>query len=106
MNLEISSQSRQYVKVPVAAKLAGAAVNPTGDTVQMAFPFTGADPATWYAAAWETDSTSSPATYLARTTVGPGGTAVLAVGTYDVWVKVTDSPEVPVMRSTVGLKVF
>lgn len=106
MALEISSLSRQYVKVPVAAKLAGAVVNPTADVVTMAFPVHGSDPATWLAATWETDATSTPATYLARCNVGPGGTVTLAAGTYDVWVKVTDSPEIPALRSPVTLKVF
>jgi hypothetical protein len=72
----------------------------------MAFPIPGVPPTTWYNAAWETDSSASVPTYLARTTVGPGGTAVLAVGTYEMWVKVTDNPEIPVLRSPVGLKVF
>ena len=106
MHLSISAQSLQYVKVPVAAKLAGVVVNPTGDVVQLAFPSAGAPPATWFSGAWETDSSSSSPVYLARTTVGPGGPAVLALGTYDIWVKVTDNPEIPALRSVVRLKIF
>jgi hypothetical protein len=106
MDLEISASSLQYVKVPVAAKLAGAVVNPTGDVVALAFPTPGAPPITWYTGAWETDSSASTPVYLARTTVGPGGTAVLAVGSYEIWVKVTDNPEIPVLRSAVRLKIF
>lgn len=106
MEIEISSLSLQYVKVPVAATLAGVAVNPTGDTVQMAFPTPAVPPSNWYAATWETDATASVPVYLARTTVGPGGTAVLAPGMYEIWVKVTDNPEIPVLRSVVRLEVF
>jgi hypothetical protein len=107
VDIEISAQSRQYVKVPVTAKLAGAVVNPTSDVVQMAFALMGgAAPGTWSSAAWETDSSTSPATYLARIMVGPGGTVALTAGIYDVWVKVTDSPEIPVLRSATRLKVI
>lgn len=106
MELEISSLSLQYVKVPVTATLAGVAVNPTADVVQMAFPTPGTPPVTWYTAAWETDSTASVPVYLARTTIGPGGTAALAPGTYEIWVKVTDNPEIPVLRSLARLEVF
>lgn len=106
MPLEISALSRQYVKVPVAVRLAGAAVNPTTDTVQIAFPPVGTAPQTWINAAWEIDSSASSPVYLARCTVGPGGAVTLTPGPYDIYVKVTDSPEIPVVRSPVYLHVF
>lgn len=98
--LTISSLSKEYIRVPVFATEAGAVVNPTGDTVTMAFTTSGADPVggDYKTASWEADATAVPAIYYARCVVGPGGAAVLTAGRYTVWVKLTDSPEVPVKR--------
>jgi hypothetical protein len=75
---------------------APAGVNPTGDTVQMAFlavpPPTQPTSLQWNTAAWQ--STSTP--YIALCLVGPGGTIQLTAGQWYVWVKITASPEVPV----------
>lgn len=89
--------SLEYVRIPVSAKTSGVAVNPTSDSVLMAFPLEGVDPIVgdWKTATWETDASTSPSTYFARCLVGPAGTITLAVGVYDVWVKITDSPEIP-----------
>lgn len=94
--MQLSVLSTEYVRVPIAATSSGATVDPTGDTVQMAFPVHGVDPvnADWKAASWETDATITPHAYYARCLVGPSQ-VVLAAGTYDVWVKVTDNPEIP-----------
>jgi hypothetical protein len=92
-----SALTLEYVLVPVSATALGAPVNVTRDTVKMAFPATGVAPQSgdWKAADWETEP-SYPKTYLARCLVGPGGAVTLtAATTYDVWVKVSDSPEVP-----------
>lgn len=99
--LVISSLSKEYVRVRVFAKNAGAAVNPTADVVEMAFKSDGTEPSTpdWKTAAWETDATTDPDTYYARCLVGPGGTVTLTDGSYDVWVRVTDSPEIPVKKA-------
>ncbi len=98
--LRISVQSTEYVRIPVSARSSGVWVNPTSDVVAMALPYRGVAPVSgdWKTASWETDSTQSPATYYARLLVGPGGTAYQA-GTYDVYVKVTDTPEIPVLLS-------
>lgn len=95
--MKISSLSREYVRCPISATEAGVTVNPSVDTVVMAFTLDGAEPAAadWKAATWETAGT----TYYARCLVGPGGTVVLPDGVYTVWVKVTDNPEVPVLRA-------
>jgi hypothetical protein len=90
-----SALSKEYVRVPVAAAENGIAVNPTTDTVQMAFPTHNAAITTWYSATWE----SAGSTYYARTIVGPGGSVALTAGRYDVWVKVTDSPEIPARKA-------
>lgn len=98
---EISTASLEYVRVPVSATASGAAVNPTSGTVQMAFIDGTSAPASgdWKTASWETDSGTEPDTYYARCLVGTGGAVTLTAATYSVWVKVTDSPEVPVRRA-------
>jgi hypothetical protein len=92
--------SLEYVRVPVAARSSGLAVNPTADAVAMAFTAAGVNPTSgdWQTGSWETDSTTTPATYFARCLVGPGGTFVPVVTTYDVWLKVTDAPEIPARK--------
>jgi hypothetical protein len=105
--LVIPVGSLEYVRVPVYATSSGAQVNPTGDVVQMAFlPGSQApESGDWKTASWDTDATTTPTTYRARCLVGPAGTVTLTRGTYTVWVKITDSPEVPV-RAVGSLKVI
>lgn len=95
MSQTIASASLQYVRAPVAATVNGAAFNPTVDTVQMAFTSTFREPvlADFNAGSWET----AGSTYYARCLVGPGGAVALAAGVWFVWVKITDSPEIPVL---------
>jgi len=97
--LRISSQSKEYVRIPISAYEAGSLVDPTSDAIEMAFT-TGADPVAndWKTASWETDSSTTPTTYYARLAVGPGGSVTLTVGFYTVWVRVTDNPEIPVIE--------
>ena len=92
MNKQLAS-SLQYIPIIVTC-LGG---NPTTDTVQMAFTATGVDPqpADWQTASWDTSATLGPNQYLAQCLVGPGGTVALTNGTYQIWVKVTDNPEIP-----------
>jgi hypothetical protein len=91
----LSSLSTQYVIVPVYTSMP--ATNPTSDTVQFAFPLTGAQPTTWYAAAWQANQTTEP--YLCQLLVGPAGGAVAFQSgfTYDMYVQITASPEIPVI---------
>lgn len=98
---EISASSLEYVRVPVYAKASGAVVDPTGNTVKLAFMSTTAAPGVsdLKTASWETDTTTNPDTYYARCLVGSGGAVTLTAGTYHVWVKVTDSPETPLKRA-------
>ena len=92
----IYALSTEYVRLQVAATVGGSTYNPTADTVQFAFPTSGVQPTTWYSGSWETIN----GLYYARCLVGPtGGVTTLTAGTtYDVWVKITDSPEVPVRK--------
>lgn len=91
----ISSLSLERVKVPVTATVNGAAYNPTGGTVVMAFKRPKDTPAAgdWRTASWETISGK----HHARALVGPGGVVELTTGRWNVWVKISDDPEVPVI---------
>lgn len=95
----IDALSTDYIQALVKASVKGQAVNPTGDTVQMAFVAVGAKPGT---GDWKTGSWDSPAPglYLAQCLVGPnGGTITLTANiTYDVYVKIYDNPETPVIN--------
>ena len=96
--VRISSSSREYVLVDIAATVAGVVQDPTGDTVEFAAVTPGSEPSSWTAGSWETDTTTDPDTYAARILIsgtGGGGTLALADGTYDLWVRITDSPERP-----------
>ena len=92
--ISLSVLSTEYVRVPIAATVNNAPYNPTNDVVQFAFT-TGGDPVAgdWHAGVW--DSGNAP--YVAQCLVGPGGVA-LTVGTWVIWVKITDNPEIPVRQ--------
>jgi hypothetical protein len=106
--VRISSLDLQYVPAEVVLRDSGLVVNVSGDTVQMAFPVAEVAPAggDWKAATWETDATATPTRYLARCLVGPAGTVTLAAGLFDVWVKVTHSPELAVLKTDEKLEVY
>lgn len=97
--LVVSKSSLTYVKAKISATVAGAVVDPTSDTVQMALMAGSGSPAgsDLKAATWETDTSTSPATYRARVLVGPAGTIVPTAGTYMLWVQITDNPEIPLI---------
>lgn len=92
MTLAISSLSKEYIKAPVTAD-----VDPTDSAVAFAFTDIGAEPADddWTAGEW-VDGETSP--YIARILVGPGGDIELDDGRYWCWLRITDSPEIPVER--------
>lgn len=90
----ISSLSKEYVLVPVSAKEAGAPIDPTTSPVEMAFAAADADPDDWHEAEWETAGSK----HYARCLVGPGEVEI-EKGLWQVWVRVTDNPETPVMRA-------
>lgn len=105
----IAAVSLEYVNVNWTAECAGLMIDPTGQTagqpqlpVQFAFPVSSgnllrpAEPVTWFNAVWLLNTTSVG--FIAQCLAGPGGTiTTLTAGTtYDVWSKVTSSPEIPV----------
>lgn len=104
----IAAISLEEINVTWESGLAGTSTDPTGQApgqaalpVQMAFPVSSgnasapAGPATWYAATWLLGGTSTG--YVAQCLVGPGGGVVtLTAGlSYDVWSKVSGTPEIP-----------
>lgn len=91
MSLRIPSTSLEYVLVPVTVD--GATPNP-GLTVEMAIIADGTEePASgdWKTAAWDSGR--------ARLLVGTGGDIALTNGNYEIWVRITSSPEVPIRRA-------
>lgn len=105
MSVTISTLSTVYVKSRIMATKNGSVYNPTSDVIEVAFKGLGASPAApdWHAAAWETAGTG---VYYARLLVGPTGGLVLAAGTYRMWVRVTDSPEVPVIEVPGTVRIY
>lgn len=100
--MRISALDLQYIPAEIIVCDNGLVPNLSSDTVQMAFPVAEVAPAggDWKTASWETDATATPTRYLARCLVGPSGTVTLAAGVYDVWVKITHSPEIAVIQAT------
>ena len=98
--MKISSLSVEYLHVDIECS-----VNPTSDTVSFAFMNTTGAPTVsdWVSGSWDNTITSSP--YRAKCLIGTGG-KVLATGSYIIWVKVTDSPEIPVRKLSDTLVVF
>ncbi len=96
----VSSLSTQYVLVPVRAYSAGLPYNPTSLEVQMAFLVSGKPGLSdWNAASWVSASAVN-GVYYAQCLVGAqNGGADLPIATYDIWLQVTASPEVPVLIS-------
>lgn len=89
------ADSTEYVKVPLPTVPAG--VDLTLDSFQMAFAATKdsivAAP-DWHTAIWD------PVAQVVELLVGPGaGGVVITPGSYVVLLKVTDSPEIPVIAA-------
>ncbi len=94
--MTISVLSREYICVEVEAGLNGVSSDPTADTVQLALMVSGSPSSgDWKTGSWET----SLGKYYARLEVGPGSTVgAKTAGKYDLWIKITDSPEAPVRK--------
>ncbi len=105
MDLKLSVLTDEFIRVPVEAQEAGAAVNPTTATVSFAFKTTGlpADPGDFTNGEWETAGTA----YFGRIRVGgvgTGATKELAVGTYTIWIKIAGATEQPIRQvGTLGM---
>jgi hypothetical protein len=100
VQIGMSHLSTQYVLVPISVTIAGEAYNPTADTAQMAFMPTATQvpqSADWQTASWITDTSNILYPYSVQCLVGPLGTINLGIGNYVLYVKLVDSPEVPVL---------
>lgn len=92
--------STEYVRLgPIILHNAdGTLYNPTADTITITFinDSTGGSPTTgdWKTASWFTDTSNTTTAYYAEILVGPTATTLTA-GVYTVWLKITDSPEIP-----------
>lgn len=96
----INHLSTEYVLIPVVVTKAGVSYNPTGDPIAFAFMPTATQvpqSGDWVAGAWETDTPNPLYPYTAKCLVGPTGTINLGIGTYIVYIRVTDNPEVPIL---------
>lgn len=96
----MSQLSTQYILVPVTATQAGAAYNPTGDAVQFAFMPTATQvPGNpdWVSGSWDTVTSNLLYPYSAKCLVGPAGLINPGIGTYVIYIRITDNPEVPVL---------
>ena len=96
----MSQLSTQYVFIPVSVTKSGVAYNPTGDTVQFAFAATATyvpQSGDWVAGSWDTNTTSVLFPYSAKCLVGPAGTTNPGIGRYYMYIKISDSPEIPVL---------
>lgn len=93
----ISSLATLMVQVPITARLNGSPnYNPTGDLVQLAFMPGAVKPGNtdWTTGSWATDPGPE---YLAQCLVGPAGAVTLPIGAWTIWVRIVDSPEIPVL---------
>ncbi len=96
----MSQLATMYVFIPFNVTKSGVPYNPTGDTVQFAFmptPTQVPQVSDWVSGSWDTDTTSVLYPYSAKCLVGPAGTITLGIGTYIIYVKITDNPEIPVL---------
>lgn len=98
--MKISRLTTEYLHVYVETD-----IDPRSGTVQFAFMQDDSEPAVsdWTSGSWDSSVASSP--YKARCLVGTGG-KTLNVGNYKVWVKISDSPEIPVRKLKELLTVF
>lgn len=97
--IEQSHLSLEYVFVPVSASSAGTSYNPTADAVAFAFMPTATQipvNSDWVSGSWTSVPTNVLYPYSVKCLVGPGGSTAPGIGLYVMYVRITDSPEVPV----------
>ena len=88
----------RYLAYPVEFVVGGTIQNPSADPVAFAFmpspPDANPGVSDWHTGSW---ITTTSGTYAAQILLGPGvGGLALAAGVYNVWIRITDNPEVPV----------
>lgn len=95
----ISALSTEYLRCSVNGRAAGAAIDPTAGTVEVAFLTADAAPieGDWKAATWDTDGVNR---WAAQVLVGPAGVFTLVRGRrYALWVRITLGSEIIVRQS-------
>ena len=100
--IEMSHLSTQYVFVPFNVTKLGVSYNPTGDAVAFAFmptPYQVPVAADWVAGGWDSIPSNILYPFSAKCLVGPAGAITLGIGTYIVYTRVTDNPEIPIQIS-------
>lgn len=104
----IAAVSLECVNVLWISDLDGTSIDPTGQAagqpelpVQFAFPVSSgnvqapAQPSAWFSGSWLQNGTGRG--YVAQALIGPGGGVVtLTAGQYDVYSRITGTPESPV----------
>jgi hypothetical protein len=95
---QVDRDERRYIDLAVVATDEdNAAVDPTGDTVEVAArAVRDESDRAWEAATWVTATVGGATVYYARILYGVAPWD-LAPALYRVWVKVTDSPEIPIL---------
>lgn len=99
-DVSISHLSLEDILIPVSVTKNGAAYNPTSDTVQFAYmptPTGVPGSGNWVTGSWQTNSSNILYPYSAVCLTGPGGTVNPGIGTYIIYIEITDNPEVPVL---------
>lgn len=87
--VKMERESEEYLRVSVTAS-----VTLSFQPVELAITSGAERPSTWMPGEWEGEPAS---TRIAR--VEPGWAIGLAPGTYVVWARVTDAPEIPVINA-------
>jgi hypothetical protein len=105
----ISASSKEYVKVPIVPP---EGVDPSSDAVTFYFSPSDVNPTATGSVTCATNTgilkttdTSGAPHYTARCLIGPAAN-VVAAGVYYVFVKITDSPTIPVKRADGQLEVY
>jgi hypothetical protein len=99
ITVSMSSLSTAYLQQLINVQSADG-YNPSGDIVQFAFtastyPETSPTSLNWNSGSWVVFPGPK---YWAQCLVGPNGGVTLTQGLWQVWVKVTDNPEIPVLQ--------
>jgi hypothetical protein len=92
MIVRLSKLARPYLYVDLTLTDAGLPVNPSILPVRLALPAAGVDPVSgdWADGEWEHQHDGS---WSARILVGPAGTLTPPPGSRDLWIQVSNDPE-------------
>jgi len=94
--ITILANSTEFIYVQIVATLPESTQlsDPTSSVVSIAVPPLGTPPVTFYSASWLSSAFIPTIQFL----VGPLGNVSLSPGDYDVYARITDSPQIPVLH--------